>query len=81
MHEVSTSYSLRKVRKKEGSDKGMEINLGQLAFDIDFHPSQQLVTTGLINGDLHLYRYTSDSVPERSIFSEVIFFYFSLLLV
>ncbi|PQQ04885.1 WD repeat-containing protein 55 [Prunus yedoensis var. nudiflora] len=43
----------------------MEINLGQLAFDIDFHPSQQLVTTGLINGDLHLYRYTSDSVPER----------------
>lgn len=65
MHEVGTSYSLRKVRKKGGSDKGMEINLGQLAFDIDFHPSQQLVTTGLINGELHLYRYTSDSVPER----------------
>ncbi|XP_070668059.1 WD repeat-containing protein 55 isoform X2 [Malus domestica] len=43
----------------------MEINLGHLAFDIDFHPSQQLVTTGLINGDLHLYRYTSDSVPQR----------------
>lgn len=65
MHEVGTSYSLLKVRKKGGSDKGMEINLGQLAFDIDFHPSQQLVTTGLINGELHLYRYTSDSVPER----------------
>ncbi|KAM2565727.1 hypothetical protein COP2_009192 [Malus domestica] len=43
----------------------MEINLGHLAFDIDFHPSQHLVTTGLINGDLHLYRYASDSVPQR----------------
>jgi len=32
----------------------MEINLGKLAFDIDFHPSENLVATGLIDGDLHL---------------------------
>lgn len=44
----------------------MEINLGKLAFDLDFHPSEQLVTTGLIDGDLHLYRYSSGSVPQRS---------------
>ncbi|PNY08855.1 WD repeat-containing protein 55-like, partial [Trifolium pratense] len=40
---------------------GMEINLGKLAFDIDFHPSDNLVATGLIDGDLHLYRYSSDN--------------------
>ncbi|WJX90175.1 WD domain repeat-containing protein 55 [Trifolium repens] len=39
----------------------MEINLGKLAFDIDFHPSENLVATGLIDGDLHLYRYSSDN--------------------
>jgi len=33
----------------------MEINLGKLAFDVDFHPSDNLVATGLIDGDLHLY--------------------------
>ena len=43
----------------------MEINLGRLAFDIDFHPSRDLVTTGLINGDLHLYRYSIDAQPQR----------------
>ena len=46
----------------------MEISLGKLAFDLDFHPSEQLVTAGLIDGDLHLYRYSSGSVPERSKF-------------
>ncbi|KAI5447338.1 WD domain repeat-containing protein 55 [Lathyrus oleraceus] len=39
----------------------MEINLGKLAFDIDFHPSDNLVATGLIDGDLHLYRYSADN--------------------
>ncbi|CAK8530429.1 unnamed protein product [Lathyrus sativus] len=39
----------------------MEINLGKLAFDIDFHPSDNLVATGLIDGDLHLYRYSPDN--------------------
>ncbi|KHN32294.1 WD repeat-containing protein 55 [Glycine soja] len=32
----------------------MEINLGKLAFDIDFHPSDNLVAAGLITGHLHL---------------------------
>nr|XP_007131621.1 hypothetical protein PHAVU_011G028500g [Phaseolus vulgaris]ESW03615.1 hypothetical protein PHAVU_011G028500g [Phaseolus vulgaris] len=45
----------------------MEINLGKLAFDIDFHPSDYLVATGLIDGDLHLYRYSPDSVPVRQL--------------
>ncbi|XP_062144115.1 WD repeat-containing protein 55-like [Alnus glutinosa] len=43
----------------------MEINLGRLAFDIDFHPSEELVTTGLINGDLHLYSYAANALPQR----------------
>ncbi|XP_059439916.1 WD repeat-containing protein 55 [Corylus avellana] len=43
----------------------MEINLGGLAFDIDFHPSKELVTTGLINGDLHLYSYAANALPQR----------------
>lgn len=43
----------------------MEINLGKLPFDLDFHPSDSLVATALINGDLHLYRYSSDSQPQR----------------
>ncbi|KAL6145282.1 hypothetical protein ACLB2K_055970 [Fragaria x ananassa] len=43
----------------------MEISLGKVAFDLDFHPSEQLVTAGLIDGDLHLYRYSSGSVPQR----------------
>ncbi|KAH1219936.1 WD repeat-containing protein 55 [Glycine max] len=32
----------------------MEISLGKLAFDIDFHPSDNLVAAGLITGHLHL---------------------------
>ncbi|KAK7393264.1 hypothetical protein VNO78_21814 [Psophocarpus tetragonolobus] len=43
----------------------MEINLGKLAFDIDFHPSDNLVAAGLITGELHLYRYNPESVPVR----------------
>ncbi|THU50651.1 hypothetical protein C4D60_Mb06t22520 [Musa balbisiana] len=43
----------------------MEINLGKLPFDLDFHPSSPLVAAGLINGDLHLYRYVADSQPQR----------------
>lgn len=33
----------------------MEIDLGKLPFDIDFHPSKKLVAAGLITGDLQLY--------------------------
>ncbi|KAK9922102.1 hypothetical protein M0R45_030583 [Rubus argutus] len=44
----------------------MEINLEKLAFDLDFHPSEQLVTTGLIDGDLHLYRYSSVHAHSES---------------
>ncbi|XP_020106332.1 WD repeat-containing protein 55 [Ananas comosus] len=43
----------------------MEINLGKLPFDLDFHPSSPLVAAALINGDLHLYRYAADAQPER----------------
>lgn len=43
----------------------MEINLGKLPFDLDFHPSSPLVATGLINGDVHLYKYSADSIPQR----------------
>lgn len=43
----------------------MEINLGKLPFDIDFHPSDNLVSAALINGDFLLYRYSADSLPER----------------
>ncbi|KAL9296264.1 hypothetical protein ACSQ67_022160 [Phaseolus vulgaris] len=50
----------------------MEINLGKLAFDVDFHPSDNLVATGLIDGDLHLYRYSPDSVPVRAVVNRLI---------
>lgn len=43
----------------------MEINLGGLPFDVDFHPSDSLVAAGLINGYLLLYRYAADSEPQR----------------
>ncbi|WOK97085.1 WD repeat-containing protein 55 [Canna indica] len=43
----------------------MEINLEKLPFDMDFHPSSPLVVTGLINGDIHMYRYAIDSQPQR----------------
>lgn len=49
----------------EKEKEKMEINLGGLAFDIDFHPSKELVTTGLINGDLHLYSYAANALPQR----------------
>ncbi|KAK7334528.1 hypothetical protein VNO80_26285 [Phaseolus coccineus] len=40
-----------------------EINLGEIPFDVDFHPSDNLLATALINGDIHLYRFSPDSVP------------------
>ncbi|KAF5752465.1 WD repeat-containing protein 55 [Tripterygium wilfordii] len=43
----------------------MEVDLGDIAFGMDFHPSDQLVATGLINGHLHLYRYSADSLPPQ----------------
>lgn len=43
----------------------MELNLGSLPFDIDFHPSDSLVATGLINGYLLLYRYAAETEPQR----------------
>ncbi|XP_059642078.1 WD repeat-containing protein 55 isoform X1 [Cornus florida] len=43
----------------------MEINLGNLPFDVDFHPSNSLVAAGLITGDLLLFRYAADSQPQR----------------
>lgn len=33
----------------------MEVNLGGIPFDLDFHPSEQLVAAGLIDGNLLLY--------------------------
>nr|GLL32757.1 WD repeat-containing protein 55 isoform X1 [Ipomoea trifida] len=43
----------------------VEIDLEKLPFDLDFHPSDHLVATGLITGDLLLHRYTADSQPKR----------------
>lgn len=43
----------------------MEINLGGMPFDVDFHPSDSLVAAGLINGYLLLYRYAGVSEPQR----------------
>ncbi|KAG9457660.1 hypothetical protein H6P81_002168 [Aristolochia fimbriata] len=43
----------------------MEVNLGKIPFDVDFHPSSSLVAAGLISGDLLLYRYAEDSLPQR----------------
>ncbi|KAL5545989.1 hypothetical protein UlMin_005676 [Ulmus minor] len=43
----------------------MEINLEKLAFDLDFHPSENLVSAALVNGDLLLYRFSSDSAPQK----------------
>ena len=40
---------------KEEKATKMEINLEKLAFDLDFHPSENLVSTGLVNGNLRLY--------------------------
>ncbi|KAJ8544742.1 hypothetical protein K7X08_017325 [Anisodus acutangulus] len=43
----------------------VEIDLGKLPFDIDFHPSDHLVTAALITGDLLLYRYNADSPAQK----------------
>ncbi|KAF6163695.1 hypothetical protein GIB67_036155 [Kingdonia uniflora] len=44
----------------------MEVNLGNLPFDLDFHPWSYLVATGLVSGDLQLYRFGGDnSQPQR----------------
>lgn len=43
----------------------MEITFSEEVFDLDFHPSDARVSAGLINGDLLLYRYNSDCIPER----------------
>ncbi|KAJ3695127.1 hypothetical protein LUZ60_000504 [Juncus effusus] len=43
----------------------MEVLLDAIPFDLDFHPSSPLVATGLINGDLHLYRYAAGLQPHR----------------
>ncbi|KAL9249819.1 WD repeat-containing protein [Drosera capensis] len=43
----------------------MEIELGELPFDVDFHPADSLVAAGLISGDLLLYRFAADSTPQR----------------
>ncbi|KAG9451381.1 hypothetical protein H6P81_011346 [Aristolochia fimbriata] len=43
----------------------MEVNLGKIPFDLDFHPSSSLVAAGLITGNLHLYRYAEESPPQR----------------
>ncbi|KAL5571139.1 hypothetical protein UlMin_020736 [Ulmus minor] len=43
----------------------MEINLEKLAFDLDFHPLENLISAALVNGDLLLYRFSSDSAPQK----------------
>ncbi|KAK4401719.1 WD repeat-containing protein 55 [Sesamum angolense] len=43
----------------------MEIDLGKLPFDLDFHPSDNLVAAGLITGQFLLYRYAAESTPQR----------------
>ncbi|XP_047334703.1 WD repeat-containing protein 55 [Impatiens glandulifera] len=43
----------------------MEVNLAAVPFDVDFHPSSQVVAAGLITGDFLLFRYAADTAPER----------------
>ncbi|GKV08901.1 hypothetical protein SLEP1_g20472 [Rubroshorea leprosula] len=44
----------------------MEVNLGEIPFGVDFHPSNPLAAVALINGDLHIYGYNSnDSSLQR----------------
>ncbi|TYK18772.1 WD repeat-containing protein 55 [Cucumis melo var. makuwa] len=43
----------------------MEINLADIPFDLDFHPSDQLVAAGVIGGNLHLYRYDANALPQK----------------
>jgi hypothetical protein len=54
----------------------MEIDLGKVPFTMDFHPSDNLVTAGLITGDLHLLVYSSLSlgfVHGSFVFLEIVF--------
>ncbi|XP_057777587.1 WD repeat-containing protein 55-like [Salvia miltiorrhiza] len=43
----------------------MEIDLEKLPFDLDFHPSTNLIAAGLITGHLLLYRYDAEATPQR----------------
>ncbi|CAL1373899.1 unnamed protein product [Linum trigynum] len=43
----------------------MEIDLGEMPFNMAFHPSDHLVAAALITGDLHLYRYGADSTSQK----------------
>ncbi|XP_075501746.1 WD repeat-containing protein 55 [Primulina tabacum] len=43
----------------------MEIDLEKLPFDVDFHPSNDMLAAGLITGHLLLYRYAAESPPVR----------------
>ncbi|GFQ05110.1 WD repeat-containing protein 55 [Phtheirospermum japonicum] len=43
----------------------MEIDLGKLPFDLDFHPSNNIVASGLITGQLLLHNYAAESTPQR----------------
>ncbi|KAH6773115.1 transducin family protein / WD-40 repeat family protein [Perilla frutescens var. hirtella] len=43
----------------------MEIDLEKLPFDLDFHPSTNLVAAGLITGHLLLYRYAAEATPQK----------------
>ncbi|CAA7407252.1 unnamed protein product [Spirodela intermedia] len=43
----------------------MEVNLGRIPFDLDFHPSSCIVAAGLISGDFQLYKYAADTQPQR----------------
>ncbi|VFQ79363.1 unnamed protein product [Cuscuta campestris] len=43
----------------------VEVDLGKLPFDLDFHPSKHLVATGLISGELLLHGYAPDSQAQR----------------
>ena len=54
----------------------MEIDLGKVPFTMDFHPSDNLVTAGLITGDLHLLVHSSLSlgfVHSSFVFLEIVF--------
>lgn len=42
----------------------MEINVKNIAFDLDFHPSNNLVAAGLITGKLLLYRYDAQDYSQ-----------------
>ncbi|MED6160515.1 hypothetical protein PIB30_052117 [Stylosanthes scabra] len=47
-------FKLLSIQFPRWNQIAMEINLESLAFDIDFHPSNNLLAVGLITGHLHL---------------------------